>query len=220
VDAVGAATSVADGAIGAALAHDIGHELALVSYLVSTVRRDPAIRPDNRRRLEVVDREVARLQELIGLGAEDTTEAPVSLSAVVADVVDPLALSGPTTVVTTSTDDVRVRVDGRALWRLLANLVGNAVRAAGPGGTVRVRVLDRPWPAVEVHDDGPGPDAGPAGHRGLGLAIATDLAARCGADLSLAPAEGGGAVARVAFGARARIVRPGHARELLHTEGA
>ena len=54
-----------------ALAHDIGHELATISFLVSAVRADPALHADSHRRLRLIEREVERLQELVGLRSEE-----------------------------------------------------------------------------------------------------------------------------------------------------
>jgi signal transduction histidine kinase len=186
--------------VSAALAHDIGHELATLSYLVSAVRADPALRADSQRHLRLIEREVERLQELVGLGGDDAEEPDVSLAGLLAEVADPLAVRGPATVVTDPSPDVRLPVDARLLWRLVSNLTHNAVRAAGPGGTVRLLVRSGPPPVIEIHDDGPGFGAGPAGHRGLGLPICRALAARCGSTVTFGPAVGGGTVARICFG--------------------
>lgn len=193
--------------VSAALAHDIGHELATVSCLISAVRADPALHADSHRRLTLIEREVERLQELVGLRSGDVGDPEVSLLDLIADVADPLALRGPAAVVTETSPDVRVYVDDRALWRLLSNLVHNAVRAAGRDGTVRLVVRAGPPPVIEVRDDGPGLGAGPAGHRGLGLQTSHALAARCGAELTLGAAEGGGTVARISF--RTSVLAPG-----------
>lgn len=186
--------------ISAGLAHDVGHELATVSYLAAVVRGDPALGADSRRRLELIEKEVARVQELVAVGAgPDAAAEEVALNRLVADLVEPLALAGPTTVVVAPGPEIRLTVDRHALWRLLGNLVGNAVRAAGPSGRVRVAVGADPVPCVEVHDDGPGPSAGPPGAHGLGLATSRRLARRCGAVLTLRPAPDGGTVACVRF---------------------
>lgn len=182
-----------------ALAHDIGHELATLSFLVEAVRADPALHPESQRRLRLIEREVERLQELVGLRSEERPAPEVSLPGLLAEVADPLALRGPATVITCPSPEVRLHVDARALWRLLSNLVHNAVRAAGPGGTVRLLVRPGPPPTIEIHDDGPGFGAGPSGHRGLGLQTSRMLAARCDASVTFGPADGGGTVARICF---------------------
>ncbi|MDD7941990.1 sensor histidine kinase [Actinomycetospora lutea] len=198
--------------ISAGLAHDVGHELATVSFLAAAVRKDPALGADNRRRLELIEREVALVQELVthGTGAVGAAE-DVSLNQLVAYLVEPLALVGATTVVAAPGPEVRLTVDRHALWRLLGNLVGNAVRAAGPVGRVWLTVADDPVPRVEVHDDGPGPTLGPPGRHGIGLAVARSLAACCGADLTLAPDPAGGTVATLRFGSRPTSPSPASA---------
>jgi signal transduction histidine kinase len=183
-----------------ALAHDIGHELATLSCLVSAVRTDPALHPDSHRRLALIEREVERLQGLVGLRIDETSDGEVSLALLVAEVMDPLALAGTTTLVVTSADDVRLPVDLRSLWRLVTNLANNAVRAAGAGGTVRVLVRGGPDPVIEIRDDGPGFGRCPKGHRGLGLDTSRVLAARCGAVLSFVSPADGGTIARISFG--------------------
>jgi signal transduction histidine kinase len=196
--------------LSAGLAHDIGHDLATVSCLTAAVRRDPALHPDNRRRLELIEREVARLQEMVGGREDDVADAleEVSLPALVGEVVEPFALISSTALSTQPVADVRLTLDVHAMWRLLANLVGNAVRAAGPHGRVQVTVRADPRPQIEVRDDGPGPTAGPPGRAGLGLPTSRALAARCGADLSVSAAPEGGTVARVCFGASRSVPAP------------
>jgi signal transduction histidine kinase len=188
--------------VSAALAHDIGHELATLSCLVAAVRTDPALSAASHHRLILLEREVERLQELVGLRTDEIGEPEVSLPAMLAEVAAPLALRGPAAVIAEPSPEVRLPVDSRSLWRLLSNLVHNAARAAGPAGTVRLLVRPGP-PTIEVHDDGPGFGAGPAGHRGLGLETSHALAARCGAVLTFGPGIGRGTVARVSFGIEA-----------------
>jgi signal transduction histidine kinase len=79
--------------------------------------------------------------------------------------------------------------DAAQLGHLFGNVIGNAVEAAGPGGTVEVRFAASPTGAqIEVTDTGPGPPAEIAGRLfepfvtgkvegiGLGLAVAKQAA--------------------------------------------
>lgn len=93
--------------------------------------------------------------------------------------------------------EVMVRGDVGQLGQLLLNVLGNAVEAAGPGGTVEVRLATADALAVlEVWDSGPGPAADIAdrlfepfvtGKRegvGLGLAVARQVAEAHGGQLT------------------------------------
>ena len=100
-----------------------------------------------------------------------------------------------------------VRTDGRKLARIVANLIGNAVKYTVEGG-VTVRALDK---TIEVADTGPGipPDKHDVIFQayvrldrtqpgtGLGLAIVSGLAAVLGARVSVGSAPGGGTTIRV-----------------------
>ena len=86
--------------------------------------------------------------------------------------------------------------DPSQLSHLFGNLIGNAVEAAGPGGSVRVSLTAEPRPCVEVADNGAGPSpeiaarlfepfvTGKEEGIGLGLAVAKQAADAHGAELS------------------------------------
>jgi two-component system, OmpR family, sensor histidine kinase BaeS len=102
---------------------------------------------------------------------------------------------------------LRGRCDPLQLGRVLANLVGNAIRHTPPGG--RVVISARPGVEVSVADTGSGlpPGAGErvferfwrgdesraAGGTGLGLAIARAIVELHGGTIRVADAPGGGA---------------------------
>ncbi len=89
-----------------------------------------------------------------------------------------------------------VNVDRVLIGRAIANLVDNAVRAAGPDGRVRLTVRSRGRDVVViVEDDGPGFGEAPTG-TGLGLSMTAFVASTCGGRLALqASTLGGGHVA-------------------------
>ncbi len=113
---------------------------------------------------------------------------------------------------------VTVSAHPTLLGEILTNVVDNAIRYAGPGARVVVRVADGPGGArAEVEDDGPGiapalrekvfsrfyrvaRSGGPEGS-GLGLAVVRALADRIGAAVSLheAGTGGPGLLVRIAF---------------------
>lgn len=109
--------------------------------------------------------------------------------------------------------------DARALMQVLLNLLGNAVRYAGPGARLRLSAaLEGNEAVLRVEDDGPGMDEaarrdalapfGRAGRRGgdgsgLGLPLVAALVALHGGRFALDSAPGSGTVATVALPAAA-----------------
>jgi signal transduction histidine kinase len=88
--------------------------------------------------------------------------------------------------------------------RLFANLVENSCRAAGPGGTVAVRVRARgKWCELQVGDSGTGfvDNLGP---RGIGLSSIAGIAVRLGGSVTLGQSSLGGALVTVTL---PRVVR-------------
>jgi signal transduction histidine kinase len=186
---------------------DVAHELRTpVGGLLAAVDLLPPGETEDLLRARVRDLRdlVEDLLEISRLdaGAEEPVRVRVPLGAVVAEAV---ARTGLDTEITDDGSAQTVETDPRRLERIVANLVVNAHRhGAGP---VRVTV---DGPTVVVRDHGPGfPDDlllhGPrrfhtgarergSGH-GLGLTIAFGQARVLGAELSLADAPDGGAVA-------------------------
>ena len=109
-----------------------------------------------------------------------------------------------------SGSNVRARVDGDRVRQAVENLVDNAVRHAGRGGTVEIRAgLDGDRLLVDVSDSGPGfpddlldrvfepfaraDDGREADGAGLGLAIVRAVAEAHGGSATARNQEGGGA---------------------------
>ncbi|MBN1809635.1 MAG: PAS domain-containing protein [Planctomycetes bacterium] len=115
--------------------------------------------------------------------------------------------------------DVVVRADRRLMRRAVANLIDNAVKVQGEGGTVEIRheVMEGPPPmlGIIVADRGPGVDeagavewfapfrTGRAEGTGLGLAIVERVAEAHGGRAELRPRPGGGAEALIILPATA-----------------
>src|SRR5262249_43394176 len=92
-----------------------------------------------------------------------------------------------------------------AFWRALRNMVFNAVQAAGPDGTVAVRVTCIDGVAVvEVEDNGPGFDPWQQSVTSMGLAIVDELISVLGGRLEIRAGSLGGCCVRISLPAAAR----------------
>lgn len=188
------------------LRHDMRHELATVLLLASVLESAPELGPESRKRCRQLLAEARRLEEL-QRAYEDSFEEhpdqgrfapdPVWLDVVAREVVDASSLSTPTTI-SLRANAACGQVDRLAFWRALRNMIGNAVRAAGPAGRVDVRVesLDG-WAIVQVDDDGPGFGSGASGTDSLGLEIVRGFADRWSGRLEIGRSELGGCQARL-----------------------
>jgi signal transduction histidine kinase len=159
----------------------------------------------------------ARLSE-----SQVTTDQEVDLSEAVCQIVadhSPLARRGHRMIAFECDDrTVIVRGNQRAIESVVANLIGNALRAEPLGGTVIVRL--RPDPIVEVIDHGEGvapcdretifepfwrkSEAAPGA--GLGLAIAKELMDLHGGRIWVEETPGGGATFKLTFPISSRCV--------------
>jgi signal transduction histidine kinase len=188
--------------------HDIGRGLVTLATLVATVRATPG--PDRAvaDRMDLAAQTIDGLLDLVGdpgrrPGDEARACGPVDVREVVEGVVACRDAASSTTAVLRPGPGIVLRLDALDalnLKRLVANLVDNAIRAAGPTGRVEVELRDGPRPVVRVLDDGPGPDRGPAGDLGMGLGIVATLARRLAAEVTLRPRSGRGAVAEIVLG--------------------
>lgn len=165
------------------LLHDLGHDLATLSCLVEGLRGDPGLPEQALRRVELIDQEMIRLRDHVRQVVERSS-APgvVSVRSMAERIVVLIDEVAETRVVLRPGDEVSLRITESVLWRILKNVVDNAVRAAGPAGRVEVgaALSGNGQVIVEVADDGPGYPNGPPGWASRGLSIVTGLVAACG----------------------------------------
>lgn len=195
------------------LGHDINHQIGTVSLLATLLADAVDIGPDSRARARLILREIERLDQLqraynastyVGEAgpsvadrasvapADGDSYEPVRLDLVAAEVIETIAPVTRARVEIQSTE-VTAHTDRLAYWRVLRNVVQNAVRAAGPTGTVRVRIaVEGRWAVTRVDDDGPGLTAEPDRPGGLGLDIVRDLTTGWGGRLEIRPGNPGG----------------------------
>jgi signal transduction histidine kinase len=144
------------------------------------------------RQLDLVE---ANLKRFLDLGrADEPRRQPCSLTALVNEAVmlfRPQCQHARTELRWQPGDDIPLSADPGQIGHLLHNVLGNAIEAAGPGGSVELssHVDEQTRRAVvEVRDSGPGPAPGVAGRIfepfvtgkregiGLGLAVARRVA--------------------------------------------
>jgi signal transduction histidine kinase len=201
------------------LDHDIQHELGTIALLASLVGTAADVGPDSRRRAQQIVDETQWLSRLVGAASSraghvrsdgsgryppsvhadplGNTDQLVRLDHIATDVVAAARLSTHVTV-HLEAGEIWAPVDSLAFWRVLTNLVGNAVRAVGVHGEVRVRVFATDGRAVvHIEDDGPGFGAGPPGSGAHGLDIARELVESMAGVLQIGTAAQGGCRVRL-----------------------
>ncbi len=187
--------------------HDIHHELATIALLAAVVGEAADVGAASRARAAQIQREARWLEELLRAYAEATPDPPPATWSPPAERIRVDRLAGEVVAALRLTSMARVRFEAvevwtygnrLALWRALRNLMDNAFRAAGPQGSVRVRIaIEGEWAVAQIDDDGPGFGAGPAGLASLGLGIVQDIAAERGGSLEIRTSTLGGGCVRV-----------------------
>ena len=181
------------------LLHDVGHGLATVALLLDTIRSDDL--PDGSRTFDLLEAETSRLLAAVHEGLHPTrSDRPVAVRVLLEQVAELADRTRPTSVtLLPGGHDVVLQIDPVALWRVVVNLVGNAMRAAGPEGHVRMALAGAAGfgGVIEVVDDGPGFPHGASGTSHLGLDVVTRLLAPIGGRLEFLDARPRGTRARV-----------------------
>ena len=204
--------------IGAKVAHELKNPLTGVKALVQLGLRSPA-EAASHARLEVVDREVTRMQEILQNYLSFTrplqTVKPsrVELGPLVSETLLVLsARADESRVRLFARGDATVDADPRRLKEALLNLVANAIEATPPGGEVVVEVRAAGDGAeIVVRDTGRGMPASTLSRigtpffttredgTGLGVVLARSVIAQHGGSLRYESEPGKGTRVRVAL---------------------
>jgi signal transduction histidine kinase len=211
------------GRLAAGLAHEIRNPLGGIAGSIQLLRENPALSDEDRELCEIIQREAARLDDLVtnmmDLVRQRKPEfTDVDAARIARDVVELAAKSGrggsDVGVVYFGAESAIVRADAAQLKQLVWNLVRNAVQASSPGEEVAVSVVfsDTGEAVLSVTDSGPGiePEARErlfdaffttrSHGTGVGLAVVKAIADEHGFAIDVESAEGRGATFRVHLG--------------------
>jgi signal transduction histidine kinase len=156
------------GRITAGLAHEIRNPLGSISGSIELLREAPGLSEEDRKLCDIVHREAARLNQLVGdmvdlAGPKKPKMEDVDVARLAREVVQLASRSersfaGDVTVAYDGPiDPVMARCDGGQMRQVLWNLVRNGVQATAAGTTVTVAIRESAdGVELSVSDEGPG----------------------------------------------------------------
>ncbi len=205
------------------ICHDMRQPLANMFALAAAALAEPGLPEAACARLEQMTEQAEWLAELIQHSLQlAAPDAPggcgADLVQVASDVAAAERMTRPGEVTMVSQPEaVFTDVHPVLLRRMVANLVGNATRAAGPSGTVTVEVgRQQDWALLAVEDTGPGFGNKIPEGLGLGLAAVSRNAVRHGGRVECGRGAGGGARVQLWLPFSAGLAQE---EPDLHTEG-
>jgi two-component system sensor histidine kinase PilS (NtrC family) len=210
------------GRLAVGLAHEIRNPLGSISGSVELVRDSGTLGEEDRRLLELVLEETARLDELVGtmlsVGRPTLPERiPADVAALAREVVEVARSKSPAPIVLTAPGPAVAAIDPGQVRRVIWNLVKNAIQFSPRGEAVHVRVVrGEEEVLLEVEDRGPGIAEADRERIfdmfftkrthgvGIGLALVKQIVDAHGARIDLDSTEGRGSLFRVRFRCDAR----------------
>lgn len=154
------------GRLAAALAHEIRNPLGAIAGSIELLRTGGTLSEEDQKLCEIVEREAARLNDLVGdmldlSRPRAPAKEPVDLVAIAKDVVVLAARSGRGEDVSTryeGPDAALALADAAQVRQVAWNLVRNAIQASPAGDEVLVRIREEGAGEIvlEVCDHGPG----------------------------------------------------------------
>lgn len=153
------------GRLAAGLAHEIRNPLGSIAASIELLRTGGTLSPEDRQLCSIVERETARLNDLVSDMLDlSRPRAPskglMDVSAISADVVTLAGTSGRGADVVVrfeGPESALIHADAAQMRQVVWNLVRNAIQASSAGSEVLVRVISNEGGRVlEVRDHGPG----------------------------------------------------------------
>jgi signal transduction histidine kinase len=200
------------------LCHDLTMPAASIRMLATVATKESEPDPSLKTRLRQIADEAGRIADICRYFLDPTCRSgPSDLRTLAADAAESVRsrYRGTIDVVAETVTAAAHPVD---VVRILANLLDNACRAAGPEGRVLlVAERDARGARLVVADSGPGFGHGESGRASLGLGIVAALVRRNDGALEMGTSDLGGLAVAVTLPAADRAVapgpRPGTARE-------
>lgn len=208
------------GRLAAGLAHEIRNPLGSISGSVELVRDAGSLDEEDRRLLDLVLEEAARLDDLVGtmlsLGRPSAPErAELDVVALARQVIEVARSKAHVAIELVADEEARAYADGSQLRQVLWNLIKNAAQFSPRGAHVEVRVQKlASGVAVEIEDHGEGIAPGDLEHIfdmfftkrangvGVGLALVKQILDAHGARIEVRSKLGQGTTFRVELEAR------------------
>lgn len=148
------------------IAHDLLTPLSRATVQLRRIQQSPSVDAEEVARVTVGLNELLdRFRAILRIAELDARQrragfSRVDLAQVIAPIEDlyqPLAEAGGVRLLTAGEPGALVEADPKLLFEAVCNLVDNAIKFAGRGSTVRVRLGEDPAaPRIIVQDDGPG----------------------------------------------------------------
>lgn len=175
------------------LCHDLSMHAASIRLLASVAAKESDPDPPLKARLRQIADEAGRISGICSYFLDPTRRpGPSDLSVLAADAAES-ARSRYSGTIDVLAETVEAAAHPVEVARILANLLDNACRAAGPAGTVRLVVEgDAGLARIVVADSGRGFGHGQSGHASLGLSIVAALVRRNDGTLQMGTADLGG----------------------------
>jgi signal transduction histidine kinase len=187
------------------LCHDLTMPATSIRLLVSAATREADPGPALRARLRQIADEASRIADICGHFLDPAHRTgPSDLRMLAADAADSARSRYPG-IIDVVAEPVMAAAHPVDVVRILANLLDNACRAAGPEGRVRLAVERGEERALMiVADSGPGFGNGESGQASLGLGIVAALVRRNNGGLHMGTSDLGGLAVAVTLPVESR----------------